>query len=213
MPKLTDLVINPDAFFEEEAESPRFLLPAGIVLIAGIVELAGGVYTSRYVASATEGDGVGTGATVLFSLPSVLAPFVGWLVVGAVLVAITIYFGGEGNASDTVKVAGWGFVPSVVGSLVGLGVMVYVLSGTEPSGIEEAVNMQMEANEAVESAEMRALRYTLVAWQGYLWTFGVSHVRNVKLRSAAVAGGAAAALVVLWNAYGGTTLLRITEVL
>lgn len=209
------LVLNPDGFFKEESRDTRLWIPAVIVLLIGVVRILRGLYTSNYVSSAMESGAPAGGAGVMryvFMLPSMLTPFISWLVIGVVLVAACMYLGGEGNASDTVAVAGWGFVPALVGALVTFGLTVYLLSGTDPSGMQEAFDAQQTVFETVRSTEMRAFRYVLVGWQAFIWTFGVKHVQDLGLKKAAVPAAVAAALVVAWDLFGNEVLLSIMGV-
>lgn len=207
-----ELVLDPDGFFEKESRDTRLWIPAFVVLLVGLVRISRGLYTSNYVSSAMEGGAPAGGAGVMryvFMLPSIITPFVSWLVIGVVIIGVCTYLGGEGGASDTFAVAGWGFVPALVGALVTFGLTVYLLSGTDPSGMQEAFDAQQTVFETVRSMEMRAFSYVLVGWQAFIWSFGVKHVHDIGLKRAAVPAAVAAALVVAWDLFGNAVLLRI----
>ena len=214
-----NIVLDPDGFFEDESKNPRLWIPAILVLLIGVVRVARSLYMNDYTTSAMEasgnapaGGGVGGGMRVLFTLPSLVTPFVSWLVVAAVIVGVCTYLGGEGGGAETVAVTGWGFVPAVVGAVVTFGVTFYILSGTDPSGMQEALSAQRTLFEALRSTGMRAFGYLLVGWQAFLWTFGVRHVQNLELRKAAVPAVAAGALVVAWDLVGTAVMVRIMGV-
>jgi hypothetical protein len=210
------LVLNPDGFFDKEAESPRLWVPALIVLLVGVVRVARSLYVNDFTTSAMETGGGGPGAaggmSALFTLPSLVTPFVSWLVVSGVILAVSAYLGGEGSASDTVAVAGWGFVPALVGALVTFGLTYHFLSGTNPSGVQEVVDVQRSLFETLSSAQVRGFGYVLVGWQAFIWCFGVRHAQSLELRRAAVPAVVAGALVVGWDLFGGAVLVRIMGV-
>lgn len=216
--RMYDLVLDPDGFFGKEVESPRLWLPALVVLLIGVVTVARSLYVSNYTASAMEAGGNTAsaggagGMRVLFTLPSLVTPFVSWLVIAAVLVGVSTYLGGEGSGSDTVAVAGWGFVPALVGTLVTFGITYHLLSGTDPSGVQEAADAQTAVFDTLRSAGMRGFRYALIGWQAFIWSFGLKHVQDLELRRAAVPAVAAAVFLVAWDLLGSAILVRIMGV-
>jgi hypothetical protein len=210
------LVLDPDGFFDAESESPRLWIPAVIVLLIGVARMAQGLYVNGYTTSAMEASGNaaggGGGMRVLFTVPSLLIPFVSWLLIGAILVAVCAYLGGEGDGTDTLAVAGWGFVPALAGALMTLGVTLYILGGTDPSGIQEAVEVQGTLFETLRSTSVRALRYVLVGWQAFIWSFGISHVHGLELRKAALPAVTAGGVVVAWDLFGSAVITGIMGV-
>lgn len=210
------LVLNPDGFFEGKSEGLSLWVPALAVFLIGVVSVARSLYINGYTASAMEAGGgaspAGGGMRMLFVVPSAITPFIGWLVIGALLVAICTYLGGEGNGSDTVAVAGWGFLPALVGTVVTFGVTFYLLSGTDPSGIQEAIDTQKAIFETLRSTQMRAFGYLLVGWQAFIWTFGIKHIQKLEIKRAAVPATVAAALLVAWDLFGTAVIASIMGV-
>jgi len=197
--------LDPDGFFRGESERPRLLVPALIVFAVGLVKAGRGVYVSGYTASAVESGvgGAGSGVGYLLTIPSFLSPFVNWVLVTAVILGVCTYLGGEGEASKTLRIAGWGYVPALLGGVVTLGIAVSFLGGAEPSGMREAIETQTMLRGTLESTEMKVLKYTLVAWQGFIWTFGVKHAQSLELRKAALPAGVVVLLTLAWDLSGG----------
>ena len=212
-----NLVLDPDGFFDAESQTPRLWIPAVVVLLIGVVRAGRGLYVSNYTTSAMEaggsaGAGAGTGMRVLFTLPSLIIPFVPWLVVGGIFVGVCTYLGGEGGGTETLSVAGWGFVPALFGALVTLGLTLYILGGTNPSGIQEAVEVQRTMFETLRSVQVRALGYVFVGWQAFIWSFGIKHVHGLELRKATVPAVTAVAVIVAWDLFGGALLTAVMGV-
>jgi hypothetical protein len=210
------LVLNPDGFFEGRSEGLSLWIPALAVFMIGVIRVARSLYVSDYTASAMEASGgaspAGGGMRMLFTVPSVITPFIGWLVIGAILVAVCTYLGGEGNGTDTVAVAGWGYLPALVGTVLALGVTFYILSGQDPSGMQEAVDTQRAVFETLRSTQMRAFGYLLVGWQAFIWTFGIKHVQKLELKRAAVPAIVAATLLVAWDLFGTAVIVKLVGV-
>lgn len=106
--------------------------------------------------------------------------------------------GGEGSFFDTLAVTAWGMVPSAIQAVVGLGLLYGALGSIDFA----ATNPEMLASQ-MQSLSERAQGDTVVlslagaCWQGYVWTFGLKHARNLPTGSAAFAGGGVAVVVFL----------------
>ncbi|WP_158057878.1 Yip1 family protein [Halorussus halophilus] len=112
--------------------------------------------------------------------------------------AVSAVLGGDGSFLDTLAVAGVGMAPSAIQALAGFGLLYVSLGGIDLS----ASNPELLA-EQVRSLAQRAQGQTMLlsllgaAWQGYVWTFGVKHARNLPTGAAAISGGVVALFVFL----------------
>ena len=103
--------------------------------------------------------------------------------------------GGEGSFSNTLSVAGWGMLPSLVQMLVGIGLFYLALRGADLSGSDPQVLLD-QLQSLVATARGGSVFVALLgtAWQWVLWTYGLKHARRLSTGAAAVSAGAIALL-------------------
>ncbi|WP_332898194.1 Yip1 family protein [Haladaptatus sp. CMSO5] len=183
---ILDLITNPDAFFREEAESPRLWGAAGIVFIAGgLGAIASYLLLSRIV-SVLPAEGGGAVSLLVFAFGiggALVAQFVIWLVFAILFHVISIVFDGEGKFTKTLALTGWGFFPSIFGGILGIGAMYLALQGipapTSPEAIQ-AYSLAVTQSSTLRLASLVGIVFTL--WSAFLWAFAVKHARNLTFR-------------------------------
>lgn len=120
----------------------------------------------------------------------VVGALLAWPLYAVGLHLASALMGGEGSFGDTLAVAAWGMLPSLLQVGVGFGLLWTALGSVDLS----TSNPEVLASQ-VESLTRRARGDTLVlslgtaAWQGYVWAFGLQHARDLDTGSAAFAAG------------------------
>jgi hypothetical protein len=103
--------------------------------------------------------------------------------------------GGEGSFSNTLSVAGWGMLPSLVQMLVGIGLFSLALRGADLSGSNPQVVLdQLQSLVATARGGSLLVSALGTAWQWVVWTYGLKHARRLSTEAAAAAAGAIALL-------------------
>lgn len=202
MPSISTLVTDPDAFFRDRSESPSWVGPALVVTLIAILGVVAGVIRIRtmgqifeQIVADTEGGGDFTGFFQAFQLAGIVIGFVVtyvvWLLYGAYFYGASALFDGNGGFTATLKLVGWGFVPSLVGSLLNLLIVVYrfrIRGFDVPSNLsgQAAAQYMQQINSGplVTLAAVLGIVFTL--WSGLLWTFAVKHARQLSTRNAAI---------------------------
>lgn len=106
--------------------------------------------------------------------------------------------GGSGSFTDTLAVAGWGMLPSALQALVGFGLLYAALGGIDLAGSNpEMLATQMQSLTERAQGDTALLSLAGAVWQGYVWTFGLKHARDLSTGGAAFAGGGVAVVVFL----------------
>jgi hypothetical protein len=136
--------------------------PFVIVLVAAIVATISNVMMSGVMEPSFPR---GAGASIY--LPAMIrvvrgfiAPFGSWLLCSGVFYAISRLFGGTGSFERVFEFVGYGFIPHIVGSVVGLAVIMVV----SPSIIQ----------------------LLLVLCGVVIWIFAVKHARNLGTKHAII---------------------------
>ncbi|WP_336360990.1 Yip1 family protein [Haladaptatus sp. ZSTT2] len=183
---ILDLITNPDAFFREEAESPRLWGAAGIVLLVGVLSAITSYLLLSRIVSVLPAEGGQAVSLLVFGFGiggALVAQFVIWLVFAIVFHVISIVFDGEGKFTKTLALTGWGFFPSIFGGLLGIGAMYLALQGipapTSPEAIQ-AYSLAVTQSSTLRLASLVGIVFTL--WSAFLWAFAVKHARNLSFR-------------------------------
>lgn len=196
MPSVLTLVTDPDAFFRRRASDPSLKGPAAVVAVVAAVSALGALLQYRFMSELFASSGASGGfVTAIQGLSVAFAlalPFVMWLVYAGLFHAISALFDGDGEFSTTMAFVGWGFVPSVLGSIASAAINYYRFN---VQGIDVPAEMTMEAYRQFSRslqigplvALSAALSITFTLWSAFLWTFAVKHARNLTVREAAMA--------------------------
>ena len=219
MPSALSLLTDPEAFFGRQGTDPSLKGPLVVVTLIAAVNAVASVLQFRFMARLFENSGMGSGfATAIqaFSFVFVIAgPFVVWLLYAGVFQGISVLFDGDGDFSTTLAFVGWGFVPSVIGSVASVAINFYRFN---VRGIDVPTEMSMEAyqqfSQALQTGPLAALSAALgivfTLWSAFLWTFGLRHARSLSVRQAALT---VALPVLVGLAFTTRTLLVALEVM
>jgi hypothetical protein len=200
------LLTNPDAFFAERAS---LVGPAFVVLLVAVIGAVGSYPVLRATVGALPPE-AGPFVTVVQAIGAVFGvviTFVVWALYALAFHLIaSLAFDGEGTFRDTLAVVGWGFVPTVFGSVASAVVNFLVFSDvrfpTDPARIEPFVR---ELRARPEFLVAGLLGVVFLLWSAFLWTFAVRHAERLDLREAAltVAGPVTVALLLRLNGVFG----------
>ncbi|MFC7142396.1 YIP1 family protein [Halosimplex aquaticum] len=195
MPSVLALLTDPDAFFRTRVPDPSLKGPLAVIVLIAAANAAAALVQSRFMSQVFESGGMGGGfATALQGIIFVFVifgPFVIWLVYAGVFQGISALFDGDGEFSTTLAFTGWGFVPSVLGSVASIAINYYRFN---VRGVDVPDEMSMEAyrqfSQSLQTGPLVALSATLALvftlWSGFLWTFALKHARDLTLRRAAL---------------------------
>lgn len=122
-----------------------------------------------------------------------------WLGLALALYVAATLAGGRGSAGATAAVAAYGMVPSVLSALVAAALLVALavradLTVTSPESFLASVRGLVSG---ASGAALAAVQVGGVAWQVYVWTFGLAHVHDVPVRRAGGVAGLVGALLAL----------------
>jgi len=128
----------------------------------------------------------------------VFAIAIGWLIVAAVLHLLArLVVGHDGRFEQTLVVAGWGALPTVLTSFIALGALAVALgdvSATTPRAFAE----QFQANVQSASLVTGAVGFVVAGWETYLYGHGLSVAFDERATGPFLVGGLVA--------YGGWLL-------
>jgi hypothetical protein len=200
---MASLVTDPNSFFRDRRDAPSFIGPVLIVTAIAVLGVGSAIISIRatsemmgqMMADSDAGQGVQTFVQA-FQLIGVVIGFVLtyviWVLWTAIFYGITAIFDGSGGFTTTLKLVGWGFVPSLVGSVINVFINVYrfeirgfdVPANAGPQAAQQ-FSQQISSGPLVALSAVLGIVFTL--WGGLLWTFAVKQARQVTTRNAVIA--------------------------
>jgi len=211
---MLEVIFNPDSFFQKEKEQ-KFWRALVVIAIAAILSSING-----YVVAGSFSDAVYN--QMLSKIPaeqarivaktaytaSIVSPFVvviiSWIVISVVLHIISMFFGGKGGFSNTLKLIAYSLVPSIVLFPANLYISLENAKLVENYGFEA---LKSGNTTAVASA---ILGLAVLIWQFTLWRFGIMHARNLSRRDATIAATIPAVVLGAISIYSLINLQRLT---
>ena len=178
---MTNVLTNPDRFFAElSGRDANLLTPFTIVLVAAIVATISNVMMSGVMAPSFP-RGAGEYIYLLATIHVVrgfIALFGSWLLCSGVFYAISRLFGGTGSFERVLEFVGYGFIPHIVGSVVGLAVIMVVT----PNELLSVGFQQTDPLILIFSI----IQLLLVLYGAVIWIFAVKHARNIGTKHAII---------------------------
>jgi hypothetical protein len=203
-----EVLYDPESFFERGEEAGTVAVPIAIMVFIG---LTGGIVgwlnfqqQSKLIARMGTGGGgaesfaaIGGAISVIVAL---VVPFLSWLLYAGLFHGISALLEGEGEFTTTMVYAGWGFLPSTLGAVVGLAAYWIAIQAVSlPSEVDpgtiQAYQQQVQNHPAMLAAFVVGIG--LLLWSAYIWVAAVEHARDVDRTDAMIAVGFPVAVVVL----------------
>lgn len=202
-----EVLTNPDGFFRRADDDPTLLKPFVVVLLAGLFGAVASIPIFQVVQRSLPAEMSGVGSIIMITsvVFGALGPLLIWVVLTAVFMAISaIAFEGSGDFSTLLSYIGWGFIPSIFGSIVGGVVNYYAFqnvsmpTGNDPAQVQAFV--QSLRNDPLFLVG-GVIGIAFVCWQAFIWTFAVRYAREISLREAAITVGVPTALWIAWQVF------------
>ncbi len=183
---MIDVLINPDRFFMEKSKKEVSLkMPFLIVLVMAIIATALNLLLLVKVMNALPKEAVpfiSIGAAI-GAICGIIGVFLMWMVYAGIFHTISIAFKGEGRFKKVFEFVGYGFIPSIISSIIGLVVMVYAL---------QTMNFSLEGPELMKQTLLdnqylqmsRIINIIFLLWSANIWIFGIKYARNISTRDA-----------------------------
>jgi len=183
-----EIITNPDTFMWRN-RNVGFALPIAVVLTAAALGSVSGYLVAPAAVEMARNslDELGLSGeqiegvlqfvyySVIFS--PFITTFAMWLIVSAVIYAISAIFGGRGSFGDLLKLMSFSFVPTILLSPVTI-YLSYESSKYLAYGLE--VYMQNYVAQAL-------LNIALLIWQYLYWVYAVKNARGLSLGKSAIA--------------------------
>jgi hypothetical protein len=209
-----ELITNPDGFFREMKHKKVQILKPAVILILLAILLA--IY--QYGFTTKLAQVLPEDISKFFmagAIISIVGAFIGvfaiWLLVAAMMHGMSALFDGVGSFRRTFEYTGYGFLPSLIGSLITVPASAYYISQAEVPRISFA-QLQQNPNvvkEVIFSLLPKDLIYSnllinfaVTIWSLVIWSFAVKHAREIELRKAFICASIPTVLFTMYHMWG-----------
>lgn len=212
------LVMNPDRFFEElKQREIKIRVPLLIVLAIAVITSAYQYLLMSKLAQAFPAElakFLMIGAYIGI-IGSFIGMFAVWMINAAIIHVISALFGGKGSFRRTFEFVGYGFLPSLIGSLITVSISAYFISQAHIPAIDVGQLQNKEAMKALMlSIIPKDLLYSnlminaaVTVWSLTIWTFAIKHAREIPTKKAFVSVLIPTAVFGLYQIYSIMNLL------
>ncbi len=200
---MLNVLTNPDGFFKEKSSKEVSLkAPFVIVLIAGIIGVIPVIMMFSKIMAFLPPEALpfmSIGA-IIGAIGGLIGAFLVWLIFAGIFHSISIAFKGEGQFKRVFEFVGYGFIPSIISSIVGLIAIMYALPTMEFS-LEnpQLIQQTMLSNPAMRMSALIGILLTI--WNANIWVFGMKHARNLSTRGALLTVGIPVVVYIMYSIY------------
>ncbi|MDY6866198.1 MAG: Yip1 family protein [Halobacteriota archaeon] len=213
MPNITQVLTNPNRFFEEKMEEEVSLrTPFLIVLVQAIIGGISGYLTFNAVMGSLP---IPADSGPMMAVIGVFSLVVGavviiaiWPIYAIVFHLISSAFKGDGEFKRTLEFTGYGFIPSIFSGIISLFVMVTYAIPTlsriqipmeNPELIEEYISQAMLSNPAMQASALLGIVFAL--WSASIWIFAMRHARKLSVRDSFITVAILTGIFITYSVY------------
>jgi hypothetical protein len=206
--KFLTILTAPQNFFVGIEERPVSLgIPAVIVLIMGIISaisayVVAGVTMQILPADSQQIIGLiqGFGA-----IAAIIVVFIMWLIMAGIFHLISMAFNGTGDFKRVLEATGYGYIPSLIGSIISMPLTFQYLSTVHLPSTSDPTLMQSAMTGMMKNPSMTVITLigiVFLLWSANIWIFGIREARHLTTRNAVITVGIPVLLSVLYSIYG-----------
>jgi len=206
------LLFDPDWFFSEKLKNKIDLkIPFLILLINGIIAAITSILMISKIVSSSPSDMAPFMAIggVIGAVGGILIVYLMWLILSGIFYLLAGLFLSEVEFKRVFEFVGYGFVPVIFSSIIGIVTLYAMLpsmefSFTDPTLMEMSLKKMLE-NPLSQIAQVIGIVFTL--WSGYIWVFAVKNATSITTKNALIVVGIPVGLYLIYEIYSVITLV------
>ena len=219
---IPDILFRPDTFFknvmteDESLKEPAMIIIASMIVASVLGYVMGAPY-SKMMSGMLPSEMAAFSAIIsivgiVFGV--VLMTALLWVILAGIFYVLSGFFNGKGSFRRCLQVTGYGYLPTIFGSLISLviaieyipRVVVPTISANtitqNPQAFNDALQVLMHDPAMLELTQITSLvAIVFLLWSANIWIFGIKHARQLSPRDAALCIGTPVVLYVLYVIY------------
>ncbi|WP_292461800.1 YIP1 family protein [Methanolobus sp.] len=197
---MLEVLTDPNGFFKRKSnEEIKFKTPLLIVLLMAVVGAITVVLMMQNIMGNLPEEAAAFAwiGSVFGVVGAVIGAFIMWAVYSAIFYVISMLFNGEGSFKRVMEFVSYGFIPSIISSIISA-----IFTSRAYSNIDFSDPMIADvllSDPTLRIAGIVGIIFTL--WSANIWIFALVHSRNLSVKNAAIAVGVPILLYVLYTLY------------
>ncbi|MPM32130.1 hypothetical protein SDC9_78689 [bioreactor metagenome] len=205
---LNSLLFDPNSFFREKARNNvDFKYPISIMLVIAVISMASTFLVMNQFSgllSSGSGSYFPTMPIIFSVVGGLFGTFFYWLILTLIFYSISYVFESRGYFKRTLEFVGYGFVPQILSSLIGVFVTYKLMASVDfsqqnPQLISESMTQMLSNNPLYYASQTIGILCLLLS--AYIWVFALLHARNLSMKNAAITVGVPVGLYVVYMMY------------
>ncbi|MDR6222379.1 hypothetical protein J2750_000824 [Methanococcoides alaskense] len=129
---------------------------------------------------------LGSVGIVFGAIAAVAGTLIGWVIYTAIFYILSSFLGGQGDFKRTLEFVAYGFIPTIVSSLLTIYVMSSVISMADMITQDPAnIKGTLLADPTIQMITIIGIIINL--WSANIWRYGLVHARNMTIKNATIA--------------------------
>ncbi|MDW7730957.1 MAG: YIP1 family protein [Methanolobus sp.] len=199
---MLEVLTDPNGFFKRKSnEDIEFKTPLMIIAILAIVGAISAFVVTQGVmevlpeeAAAFAAIGAAFGAIAAF-----IMTFIMWIIYTAIFYLISMIFHGEGNFKRVLEFVSYGYIPTIVSSIIGTYFTSRIYSNIDWSMDPELLQEALLSDTSLQISGIIGILFLL--WSANIWIFALVHSRNLSVKDASITVGVPILLYILYTLY------------
>jgi hypothetical protein len=200
-PRFLDVLVNPNAFFQETMqENINLKIPGIIILIAAVIGAVYGYIYGGLTAElmSTVMPGLGTIILAFAVIAAFVSVFVFWIIWTGVIFLFSAAFKGKGTFKRCLEFVGYGYIPQIFGSLISIIIALeyipkviipHITQATlqDPQLMQDALKSFTHDPAMLEFTQISTIvTIVFLLWSANIWIFAIRHSRELSARDAVI---------------------------
>ncbi|NOQ48895.1 MAG: DUF1282 domain-containing protein [Methanococcoides sp.] len=185
---LTQILKDPNSFFEEEINTEiEFKTPILIMLFIGALAAISAIITAQQIMRIMPEELAvfGSVGIVLGAIGAVAGTLIAWVIYTIIFYLLSSVFGGQGDFKRTLEFVAYGFIPTILSSLLTIYVMSSVISMADMVAQDPAlIKETLLADPTMQMVTIIGIIINL--WSANIWRYGLVHARNMTVKNATI---------------------------
>lgn len=200
---MLEVLANPGEFFESKMKKEADFKPPVIIIgiMAIISAISAYIVTTKAVASLASGaESYAQIGAIFVAIISIVVVFIMWIIYCGIFYLISMVFGGQGNFKRVLEFVAYGFLPSILSSVISLILTSKAYSSFDFSITDpELLQKTMLSDPYIMASSVIGILLTL--WSANIWVFAMIHARNLTVKNALITVGIPVGLYLIYMVY------------